>query len=463
MLSKKTTFAWLFLVISVCVLYVSIGHSSVQAATADDSTVIELLVEGCNNNLICELFLGETVSSCPSDCTATTTPPTPTTTPSVAPQPPAEPGPGGTYKWPIVFENFKIEASTTTAIVSWTTPAKTLSTVSWGTDPDTSAGNVTETDLRNIHNILLTNLLPDTLYYVTVRASDGFGQSAQVTYAFRTKSLFDRTPPSNITDFRAELSFGGNILLTWKNPRDEDFDFVRIRRGTRYYPRDPQEGYFVYEGRGQQALDSNAFSNMHYFYTAFARDRFGNYSSGAVTDFIFYDSSGNNFGSLPLFGGNTISTSTTATESILFFQNGARIFGSRQNFSINNQQAVIVRVPKSVIPKNTEQSYIRIIEKGNINTFLFRKHSDGYLEVVVPASLTSGDSFFDIVFLSRGSETHVPGMFISSSNLVGQGSLKNRQIIFFIGLFLLIYLIILFIGIYVIVRIFIREKTQKLY
>jgi hypothetical protein len=72
-------------------------------------------------------------------------------------------------------------------------------------------------------------------------------------------------------------------VLTWENPR-ADFDIVRIVKSDKFYPRDPSEGEIIYEGRAEKYVDEDVVLDKTYYYTAFSRDRVGNFSSGAVTD-----------------------------------------------------------------------------------------------------------------------------------------------------------------------------------
>jgi hypothetical protein len=71
---KKIFFSFIFLYF-YC--FVSILNAQIDIESQD--TIVNLIVEGCNNNLICEPILGEDNDSCPLDCPFIT--PIPTTTP----------------------------------------------------------------------------------------------------------------------------------------------------------------------------------------------------------------------------------------------------------------------------------------------------------------------------------------------------------------------------------------------
>jgi hypothetical protein len=133
------------------------------------------------------------------------------------------------------------------------------------------------------HAINLTGLTPSTRYYFRLDLVDGYGRRLSVNnQQFTTLSLPDIFSPANVSNFRATPSHT-DITLTWDNPR-ADFDIVRIVKSDKFYPRDPFEGEIIYEGRAERYVDEDVVQDKTYYYSAFARDRVGNYSSGAVTD-----------------------------------------------------------------------------------------------------------------------------------------------------------------------------------
>ena len=95
----------------------------------------------------------------------------------------------------------------------------------------------------------------------------------------------DEIPPANPSNFVATYDEDeGDVDLSWENPTDSDFDLVRIMRSTTFYPTDEEDGELIYEGDGEFAEDEDVEQGVTYYYTIFARDEAGNWSSGAVDD-----------------------------------------------------------------------------------------------------------------------------------------------------------------------------------
>jgi len=73
----------------------------------------------------------------------------------------------------------------------------------------------------------------------------------------------------------------------WENPKEEDFDYIRVLRNQDRFYSNPEIGHLVYEGNGRYFTDSNVKEGVKYFYSLFSRDRAGNYSSGSLISVIF--------------------------------------------------------------------------------------------------------------------------------------------------------------------------------
>jgi hypothetical protein len=72
------------------------------------------------------------------------------------------------------------------------------------------------------------------------------------------------------------------VAISWNNPSDTAFDSVRVVRSYLFYPTDLVDGKVVYEGRNDNFNDTSAEAGTTYYYTIFAKDSNGNYSSGAI-------------------------------------------------------------------------------------------------------------------------------------------------------------------------------------
>ncbi|MBP9763267.1 MAG: hypothetical protein KBD10_00790 [Candidatus Pacebacteria bacterium] len=162
--------------------------SNAQLNTESQDTEINLIVEGCNDNLICEAVIGENTSNCPLDCPVVTPP---------------------------VEEDVQEDSS--------------VSRKSSVRKP------VFETDIFSNKYFDLEN----------------------ITIVIEHK----------------------NVFLSWKNPNQIDFDFVRVMKND-FYTESPFDGVIVYEGIANNFLDHIDEFDKNYYYSFFAKYKDNNFSKG---------------------------------------------------------------------------------------------------------------------------------------------------------------------------------------
>lgn len=241
------------------------------ALEGTDGMGVTLEIVGCNDNGKCEPPL-ENFLNCPNDC-----------------KPEREGGTGGSMplKEEEIFMNLKIVPSYTSAVISWTSYVPTIYNLSWGEDTEFRDGILKNVHFFNEHSVELTNLKSGTLYYFKIEAQTYLGKiiSSGNKY-FTTLIPPDVTPPGNPVDVTATPS-QTKITVEWTNPRDLDFDYVRIVRSTEQYVSNPYLGKLVYEGSGQYFYDLDVTNGSRYFYTLFARDKSGNFSSGSMASALY--------------------------------------------------------------------------------------------------------------------------------------------------------------------------------
>lgn len=97
--------------------------------------------------------------------------------------------------------------------------------------------------------------------------------------------ILDTIAPFNISNFQA-VSGDSQIILNWQNPSESDFKTVKIFRSTKFYPANPEEGVLVYNGKGSFLINTGLINGIRYYYTVFAYDQVGNYSSGAIVSVV---------------------------------------------------------------------------------------------------------------------------------------------------------------------------------
>jgi chitodextrinase len=257
------------------ILFIGLSFAAFQAFAVDDQVTVTQEVSGICGNGICET--GENSIICPTDCPV---PPPPIAVPQ--PKPPSS----ILDIFPPRITDIRIQLSYNTVLISWKTSEPAISKLFWGKTAEYGEGVIAGASLATDHSALLTGLVPDTLYHFQIEARDARGNTGRTQdRTFRTLSLPDITPPANVSNFEA-ISGDTQITLQWKNPPDKDFKAVKIQRSTFFYPQDPFDGETIYNGPGESFLDTGLQNGVRYYYTAFAYDQFGNYSSGAVASAI---------------------------------------------------------------------------------------------------------------------------------------------------------------------------------
>jgi len=223
---------------------------------------------GCNNNGICEEERGENASNC-ADC-------------QVSPKPPAGPD-----ILPPEIKNLVIkEITLNSAVISWRTNERAKCKLFWGKTAEYKDGIVAQEKFLFKHELKLINLSPATLYNFKIVCEDKWkNESETPNQTFKTLTPPDITPPANVSDFSA-VAGDGEIKLSWRNPPDADFEGVMIVRSTKFYPSAPWEGKYIYSGKATEFTDTGLINGVRYYYSAFAYDKNGNFSSGAIVSAV---------------------------------------------------------------------------------------------------------------------------------------------------------------------------------
>lgn len=146
---------------------------------------------------------------------------------------------------PAVSEVSADRIATMSARVRWLTDEPALAEVRYGSSPAFLTLVATAGDLRTAHEIVLTNLLPDTRYYFDVLATDRLGQgtldsNAGRHYALQTPPLGDIVlvigdhtfPPEREDSYRSALAARGWLWSVWRvaDSGPPPLDFLRSHR-----------------------------------------------------------------------------------------------------------------------------------------------------------------------------------------------------------------------------------------
>lgn len=257
---------------SILFIVIFLFFSNVNLSFAGtDGIDLNLQVGSCNNNGICESG-SEDMFTCPLDCT---------------PVIPPSGGSSGSIVTGNIFENLTVLVSYNSATIKWKSVMPTMSNLKWGTTEDYKDGVIKNINYLVDHKVELTNLKDGTLYYFSIQTENLLGKTNSIeNQIFRTLTFPDLIPPSNPTSVKAESNIQ-SITVSWENPKEEDFDYIRVLRNEDRFYSNPSVGRLVYEGNGKYFTDSNVVEDVKYFYSLFSRDRAGNYSSGAIISEVF--------------------------------------------------------------------------------------------------------------------------------------------------------------------------------
>jgi hypothetical protein len=253
----------LFQITIILLAIICIGYPSFS----DSNTInVNLEVgEGSCGDGICQTEWGENVINCPQDCTS------------------------DAYRDIIAPEIFNLTIKNITlnsAEIYWETNEPAICKVYLGETAEYNKELISGDAFKKKHSTLFDDLLPGTTYHFKIVCSDmNLNENEREDQAFKTLQLPDITPPVNVSNFRA-VAGENKVELSWENPTDSDFKAVRIVRSKRFYISDPWEGIPIYNNDGNTFTDKDVENGVRYYYTAFAYDKSGNYSSGATVSVV---------------------------------------------------------------------------------------------------------------------------------------------------------------------------------
>ncbi len=242
----------------------------VSAAT--DNVQVNLNVNGCNNNSICEAVTGEDAISCPNDCSV---PPTPT-------------GGGGGGSAPVQFVySVTVNPQISSGLIHFKTQTPVFATVRWGKTVEYNDGIIRSTVYVTDHTFNITELNSATVYYFVIEYQDRNARPiTSYNSSFATLSFPEPHHIPNPLNVRSTVSKQG-VMLRWNNPINPDFDYIRIMRSTDRFHSDPFVGSLIYEGSLGYFLDRNVVRGRTYYYTLFTRETSGEFSSGVGVSTLF--------------------------------------------------------------------------------------------------------------------------------------------------------------------------------
>jgi hypothetical protein len=311
---------------------------------------------------------------------ATTTPDLPPP-PPVATSTPSQPSTGSEIRFRV--NDFTVTPSTNGARLSWRTNIAATFTLRYGASSAYDDGIIQSNRYATNQETVISSLEAGTTYYYELYATDSFGREHVVRKGtFTTLAGADTAPPPNVGNFIAD-AIGGDVLLSWQNPVVSDFAYVRVIRNHLFYPVDVADGFVVYEGPAASFTDAGALAvYSRQFYTIFAYDTSGNFSSGAIA--VAVRASGE-----VIDGGPDLPQPPTEPAGegggltpvqfldIIIEQDGKRVVPSDGLITIDTTGAFTLKVPYERFPQNLKVITVTLSHPDNPrNVFSFLLRAD---------------------------------------------------------------------------------------
>lgn len=461
-----------YILIAVFLFFFSV----LSVFAASDSVIIGQQVTGtCNNNGVCEAALGEDSSSCLADC----------------PLPTASPPPGGGGVVPIldtvapIIQNLSIqEITSVSAKVLWKTNELAVCQFFLGETEEYEKESFSEDSFLLDHSVVLDNLSAGKDYYFKIICLDTNKNKSEIKNKFSSLPLPDTTPPVNVSDFKAEAG-DAEVVLSWQNPEDADFQSVKLFRSESFFPKNPGEGKLVYEGQKTSFSDLPLENDKKYYYTIFAFDFSGNFSSGAVASAVpkkIILPTASPTGTAAPSGTPSVSVTPTTTtitpiptistipipthilpkineinlDDFIFSQDGLEIIPVGEKIEVDFGKPVAISIPAGKIPDEVGAMMLILSRDDETSSFLFKLNPEKtkYETVIKPLS----DSAFLLTITILDKENNIlkaiTGQMVSVEKVKKSGGLYTSAG-YFSFLFVLIWLIIL------IVKHYLKKKKKK--
>ncbi len=306
----------------------------------------------------------------------------------------------GTLTAPLEIVWFEIIPGKDSVIIRYETKGHVRSVVRWGRSLAYELGSSAERSFSTFHKTTIEGLAPGVTYSFSIDGEHGLGkQGVLKSGTFKTLPPDDTFPPQNVGNLRAVLE-GNDIVLTWQNPPDNDFQKVRVQKSDSFYPVDIADGFLLYEGEDESVRDLGAgVLGARLYYSVFSYDELGNISSGAVVGVTVALPSvaGTSTPALPIVVPIEPSVSTENPidlqfEDLEFYQEGEEILSTDTVVSVDGTKSLTVSLPYDLVPEHLKTITITVADGLERHTFLLRinKERSAYTSTLAPIG-RSGD------------------------------------------------------------------------
>ena len=177
--------------------------------------------------------------------------------------------------------NLFVTTSDTFGVIDFKTNQPSQAKVFWGKTSDHEIGSVSGLFYEISHSVNIKDLEADTKYFYKIEVMSSSGRILSYQNFFQTLKSTQESLLTNVQNFKA-FPLENSIALDWNNPSGIDFDSVRLIKSDKFFPRDIFDGEAIYEGVGESYQDRDVKIGKTYYYSIFAKDINGSYSSGAL-------------------------------------------------------------------------------------------------------------------------------------------------------------------------------------
>jgi chitodextrinase len=177
--------------------------------------------------------------------------------------------------------NLFVTTSDTFGVIDFKTNQPSQAKVFWGKTSDYEIGSVSGLFYEISHSVNIKDLEPNTKYFYKIEVLSSSGRVVSYQSFFQTRKSAQESLLTNVQNFKA-IPLENSIALDWNNPSSVNFDSVRLIKSDKFFPRDIFDGEAIYEGIGESYQDRDVKIGKTYYYSIFAKDINGTYSSGAL-------------------------------------------------------------------------------------------------------------------------------------------------------------------------------------
>jgi len=320
--------------------------------------------------------------------------------------------------------SLEITTQQESAQFSWKTNIHTQYVLRWGRTNEHSLGSLKNEIFSRSHATKISDLQRNTKYYFELVSINQQGREYVLKQgSFVTAEEEDVTAPANISDLRAVVE-NTSVYLQWKNPEDTDFVKVRVVRNYLFYPKDPVDGFIVYEGPAESVFDAGVLSeHTDQYYTIYTYDTAGNVSSGAVilTSRNVVLAQGNETVNI----GTLSQTIDIAFADIRFIQEKKILQQKDEKVVIDSALPLGLQMPAELLPRHLKTITVTLKNsQEKLQTYMLRSNTEKTMYEALLSNLPEG--VYDVTFSIYDYQTELQTVF--TGQIISQKSITSNDI-----------------------------------